>query len=283
MPNNNRQEQKARDKARELLQEVGNNLSVREAERIERKTGVDIDRITRIADRQDINVPQRVENRVDNIVQQRQGGSTSPPPPSNTNVSNTNANPGQDAYSQIYATLAEQYRTQAESYKTEAAQYKAEAQGYESKLSDYDSTFTSLKNQYSNALAQQQSANAQAASEKKRADELEKQRKDEEELEVARQVSSLRSGSTVSGSVGAGMGSLSSGGTSRSISTGARNGGILDRAYQDIDPTDSVLNRDVATGASREMRSSGGSRAQARQRALSSGTTAGQYYARRFG
>jgi hypothetical protein len=320
--------QKAREKARELIQAAGKSVSVKEAERIERKTDVPIQRVLQIAEKQQVNVPQRVESKIQSIVQQRRGSGTSAPASNNTGVSNeltqfrgtgggfglasyrqavdsgyspseilrllpgSGLTVGEKAQTQLdqdwksitdRATNAGYYAGLAERYKTEVESYETDVDDYKTKLSDYSSTFDNLKSQYSAALVQQQSASAQAASEKKRADDLEQQRKDEQELQVAQQVSSLRSGSTASGGGGTGLGSLSSGGTSRSIATGGRSGGILDRAYQDIDPTDSVLNRDVATSASNEVRSSGGSRAQARQRALTSGATAGQYYARRFG
>ena len=341
-----KQEQKAREKARELIQEAGKNLSAKEAERIERKTDIPIQQVLRIADRQDVNVPQRVENKVQTIVEQRAAQATNTNTNTNTNTStNTNTdngnsnsnnaggpNPGtgvtneltqfkgagggfgMTSYQQAVAAgyspseilrllpgsglaVGEKARTQldqdwksitdkatnAGTYADLAERYRTDAEDYKSKLSDYSSTFSNLTNQYSEALAKQQSSAAQAESEKKRADDLEQQRKDEQEIQVSQQLNSLRGGYTASGGGSTGLGSLSSGSTTRSISTGARSGGVLDQAYKDIDPTDSVLNRDVAVGAARQVQGGGGVRAQARQRALAGGVSAGQYYSRRFG
>jgi hypothetical protein len=323
-----KQEQKAREKARELIQEAGKNLSAKEAKRIERKTDVPIQQVLRIAERQEVNVPQRVENKVQTIVEQRttpsnNNNNTSSPVVSNelTQFMGPGGGFGVTSYQAAIAggyapsdilrllpgsglTVGEKARTQldqdwksitdraasadtnaglAERYKTDAEDYRVNAEDYKNQLSEYSSTFNNLSSQYSEALAKQQSSAAQAESEKKRADGLEQQRKDEQEIQVSQQLNSLRGGYTASGSGGTGLGSLSSGSTTRSVSTGARSGGILDRAYQDIDPTDSVLNRDVAVDAVRQSQRSSGGRAQARQRALAGGVTAGQYYSRRFG
>ena len=71
---------------------------------------------------------------------------------------------------------------------------------------------------------------------------------------------------------------------SYSVSTGGKQGGVLDRAYKDIDPTDSVLNKDVAIeAAGASSGGSSGSRVEARRRALATGGGASSYYARRFG
>ena len=326
--NNDRE---AREKARELLQEVGANLSAKEAARIERKADVPIQQVLRIADRQEVNVPQRVETKVQAIVGQRTA------PPSNNNAGGTNAGSatsnagagvsnelsqfrgqgggfGLASYQQAVGagyspaeilrllpgsglTVGERARTQldqdwksitdqatnARTYADLAEQYRVDGEDYKSKLSEYSSTFNELTAKYSDALARQQGSAAQAEAEKKRADGLEQQRKDEQEIQVSQQLNSLRGGYTASGSGSTGLGSLSSGSTTRSISTGARSGGVLDQAYKDIDPTDSVLDRDVAIGAARQMRSGGEVRSQARQRALTGGATASQYYSRRFG
>lgn len=332
MPNNNnRQEQKAREKARELIQEAGKNLSAKEAERIERKTDIPIQQVLRIADRQEVNVPQRVENRVQSIVEQRTA------PTNNNNAGGTNAGSvassapsgvsnelsqfrgqgggfGLASYQQAVGagyspaeilrllpgsglTVGERARTQldqdwksitdeatnAKTYANLAEQYRVDSEDYKSRLTEYSSTFDKLTNQYSEALAKQQGSAAQAEAEKKRADGLEQQRKDEQEIQVSQQLNSLRGGYTASGSGSTGLGSLSSGSTTRSISTGARSGGVLDQAYKDIDPTDSVLDRDVAIGAARQIRAGSDGRSQARQRALAGGESAGQYYSRRFG
>lgn len=332
------QEQKAREKARELIREAGSNLSAKEAQRIERKTDIPIQQVLKIAERQDVNVPQRVENKVQSIVEQRStqsnsstntatetnatnngntptgGGATPGPTNELTQFKGAGGGFGITSYQAAVAAgyspseilrllpgsglnVGEKARTQldqdwkaitdkatsAGTYADLADRYRVDAEDYKSKLSDYSSTFNNLSNQYSDALAKQQSSAAQAEAEKKRADELEKQRKDEQEIQVSQQLSSLRGGYTASGGGSTGLGSLSSGSTTRSISTGARSGGVLDRAYQDIDPTDSVLNRDVAAGVARQVRNPSGARAQARQRALAGGASAGQYYSRRFG
>ena len=320
---------KAKEKARELIREAGKNLSAKEAQRIERKTDVPIQQVLRIAERQEVNVPQRVENKVQAIVEQRNQPAPPPPndnpPPQNdpppsasnelTQYKGAGGGFGYQSYQAATAAgytpaeiirllpgsglgdkVGEKARAQldedwksitskaesAGTYATLADQYRQSSEDYKSKLSDYSSTFDNLTSKYNDALAKQQSSAAQADAEKKRADELEQQRKDEQEIEVSRQLTSLRGGYTASGGSGSGLGSLSSGST-RSISTGGRSGGVLDRAYQDIDPTDSVLNKSVAVEGARG--SSGGSqrRSQARQRALASGRSASQYYARRFG
>lgn len=318
---------KAKQKAGELIREAGKNLSAKEAQRIERKTDVPIQQVLRIAERQEVNVPQRVENKVQAIVEQRNQPAQPPPdnnpPPQNdapSSVSNELTQykgPGGGFGYQSYqaataagytpaeilrllpgsglnvgekaqAQLDEDWKsitTKAESagtYANLADQYRQSSEDYKSKLSDYSSTFDNLTSKYNDALAKQQSSAAQADAEKKRADELEQQRKDEQEIEVSQQLTSLRGGYTASGGSGSGLGSLSSGST-RSISTGGRSGGILDRAYKDIDPTDSVLNKSVAVEGARDSRGGSQRRSQARQRALASGRSASQYYARRFG
>lgn len=171
--------------------------------------------------------------------------------------------------------------------------YQAQA-FYQSQLNsisaEYERRFSEMRNEYSRALSSQaasQSAldrtRAEAQEAKKRAAELEKMRDDERELSVSQQLGSLRSGATVAGSAGPGLGSLSSGRSSYSVSTGGKSGGILDRAYKDIDPTDSVLDKDVASAAAASVQSSSsGQRTEARRRALSAGS-ASSYYAQRFG
>lgn len=150
-------------------------------------------------------------------------------------------------------------------------------QQLEAAKSSYESSLSSWRSQLDTAAKEKAAAEA-------RANELESARRAETEIAVSQQLSSLRSGSTVSGSAGPGLGSLSSGRSSYSISTGGKSGGVLDRAYKDIDPTDSVLNKDVAVASAAGVRSdSSAQRATARQRALAAGGSASDYYARRFG
>jgi DNA-binding transcriptional MerR regulator len=164
---------------------------------------------------------------------------------------------------------------------------------FQASLNDYQESLKQQVSQYQqqaetrNQELQTQlfTAKAERDDAKAKAEEYEKQKKAEQEMAVSEQLSSLRSGSTVSGSAGPGLGSLSSGRSSYSVSTGGRQGGVLDRAYKDIDPTDSVLNKDVAIEAAGASSggSGGGSRTEARRRALAAGGNASSYYSRRFG
>lgn len=151
-------------------------------------------------------------------------------------------------------------------------------QQLEAAKSSYESSLSSWRSQLDTAAKEKAAAEA-------RANELESARRAETEIAVSQQLSSLRSGSTVSGSAGPGLGSLSSGRSSYSISTGGKSGGVLDRAYKDIDPTDSVLNKNVAVASVASATGSSGTsaRTEARQRALASGGSASSYYSRRFG
>jgi hypothetical protein len=319
-----KQEQKAREKARELIQDAGKNLSAKEAERIERKTDVPIEKVVKIAERQNVNVPQRVENKVQTIVEQRtaqtnnnNAGGGNAAPAGNTGGSGVSNDLsrfrgqaggfGLGSYQQAVnagytpaeilrllpgsgLTVGEKARTQLDQdwksitdQATNAKTYATLAEDYKNQLTEYSSTFNQLTAQYNDALAKQQGSAAQAAAEKRRADDLEKQRKDEQEIQVGQQLNSLRGGYTASGGSGSGLGSLSSGTPTRSFSTGARSGGVLSEVYKDIDPTDSVLDRDVVVSATQQVQGGGEARSQARQRALASGESAGQYYSRRFG
>jgi len=167
-------------------------------------------------------------------------------------------------------------RQQANAYQAQAASYFSELQGYNAK-------FNELTSKYNSVLSREESARRDAQLAKQQVKEFEQQRKDEREIEVAQQLTSLRGGYTASSSGSTGLGSLSSG-VSRSISTGAKSGGVLDRAYKDIDPTDSVLDKNVATSSTSSLSSGGTSaRVEARQRAMAAGSSAGDYYAKRFG
>lgn len=166
----------------------------------------------------------------------------------------------QSAFTKSLENYREQFDTQLQEFQAESARQ-----------------LNSLQQDYVTAKAERDEA-------KSRAEEYEKQKKAEEEMAASEQLSSLRSGTTVTGSPGTGLGSLSSGRPSYSVSTGGKSGGILDRAYQDIDPTDSVLNKDVAISSTRETTgSSDQRRTDARRKALASGSSASDYYAQRFG
>jgi hypothetical protein len=163
---------------------------------------------------------------------------------------------------------------------------------FQASLRDYQTALQTKVEQQVSTLSQQsqqlQSNLAAAQKErddaKARAQELEEEQKAQREFAVNEQLSSLRSGSTVSGSPGAGLGSLQAGRSSYSVKTNASRGSVLDRAYKDIDPTDSVLDKNVAAEAAQAATGGGGgNRASARQRALAAGGSASNYYARRFG
>lgn len=300
---------KAKQKAKALLQEVGANLGVKEAARIARKADIPVAQVARIAERQDINVRPAVTAPPPS----NDPPPPPPPPPGPTNELTQYAGPGggfginswqraldagYDA-TQIASLLpgsglpvGEKAQAALSTSLADLKQSASNANTYKSELetigSRYESRFSELNNQYEQALSgklnaesQLSSAKSEAESAKLRADELEKQSKEERELQVSQQLGSLRGGSTVYGSPGAGLGSLASGRSSYSISTGGKSGGVLDRAYKDIDPTDSVLNKDVASDLAK---STGGAsrRSEARQRALAGGG-ASSYYARRFG
>lgn len=327
---NNNNNQRAREKARELLQDVGQNLSAREAQRVADRAGVSLQQVTRIAERQDINIQPRAQEKISAAIEAAKTPGPPPQPqpqpqPKPTNELTNFQGPGggfginayqnainagyapeqiatllpgsglpvgEKAQTQLGTDLAA-LRTQAEQntslagerdyWAGQANRAKEEADSYFSELEGYSSKFDQLTSQYSQALSQQQSVKAEADAAKQRADELEKQRRDEQEIQVSQQLNSLRGGYTASGSGSTGLGSLSSGSTTRSISTGAKSGSILDRAYQDIDPTDSVLNKDVAASSVAELRGGRRARSEARQRALASGQNASSYYSRRFG
>lgn len=161
-------------------------------------------------------------------------------------------------------------------------QGRVSAKSYERSFQD---TLKRYQDQLYEAQKERDSAKATAEDAKAKAAEYEAQQKAEREMAVSEQLSSLRTGSTVSGSAGPGLGSLSAGRSSYSVSTGGKQGGVLDRAYKDIDPTDSVLNKDVAIEAAGGSGggSGGGSRTEARRRALTAGGNASSYYSRRFG
>jgi hypothetical protein len=170
-----------------------------------------------------------------------------------------------------------------EEYKKESEQRFEEE--YRTRFeTDFMQRAGDLQNQAMTLQSQLSTAEKERADAKAKADELEAQQKAEREMAVSEQLSSLRSGSTASGSAGSGLGSLTSGRSSYSVSTGAKSGGVLDRAYKDIDPTDSVLDKNVASAAAGQVQgSSTANRTQARQRALASGSAASDYYSRRFG
>jgi hypothetical protein len=124
--------------------------------------------------------------------------------------------------------------------------------------------------------------NAKYEEAKSRAEAYEAQQKEDRDREAAEQLTSLRSGSTVSGSPGSGLGNLSSGTTSYQPSS--QSGKLLDMAYKQMDPTDSVLDKEnqVKFGGGATSNSSSGTSSSPRQ-TLTSGADAGSYYARRFG
>lgn len=131
--------------------------------------------------------------------------------------------------------------------------------------------------------SQLRAAQAERDDARAKAQEYERQRDADREIAVSAQLGSLRAGSTVSGTAGSGIGNLSSGRSSYSVSTGGRSGGILDRAYRDMDPTDSVLNKDVVASFARSATGSPSrSASNARRQGLTSGN-ASSYYAQRFG
>lgn len=156
----------------------------------------------------------------------------------------------------------------------------------------YDSIFQSTLEDYKKQLESQTSdlQNQLLSAQKERddakfaLDEKKKQEQAQKELEASQALTSLRTGSTTSGTPGAGLGSLSSGQSSYSIDTGGSRGGVLDAVYRNIDPTDSVLDKKVTQDATNQITSTNQtSRSEARQRALASGRSASDYYASRFG
>jgi hypothetical protein len=171
---------------------------------------------------------------------------------------------------------------------------------YEAKFEDarqqYEAKFESSMQQYRAGLQEAQTRSTQLAGElssaqaareeaRTRADAIEKQRREEQEVSVGQQLSGLRSGSTMGGTPGAGLGSLTSGGSAlsgrRSLGRGAaEQGGVLASYRRSIDPTDSVLDKDVVVDSM--TRGGGSGRSEARRRALASGG-GGSYYASRFG
>lgn len=165
-------------------------------------------------------------------------------------------------------------------------------EGFQSRLDENLRTSqaqaTQMQSQLSQSTSELQTKLSEAQRERDdaaaKATAYEEQRKAEQEMQVSQQLSSLRSGSTASGTAGPGLGSLSAGRSSYSVSTGGKRGSVLDRAYQDIDPTDSVLNKDVAVTSAVDARpANSAQRSSARQRALAAGGGASSYYARRFG
>lgn len=152
---------------------------------------------------------------------------------------------------------------------------------FQSTLEDYKKQLESQTSDLQNQLlsAQKERDDAQFA-----LDEKKKQEQAQKELEASQALTSLRTGSTTSGTPGAGLGSLSSGQASYSIDTGGSRGGVLDAVYRNIDPTDSVLDKKVTQDAANQITSTNqASRSEARQRALASGRSASDYYASRFG
>jgi hypothetical protein len=162
---------------------------------------------------------------------------------------------------------------------------------FQASLRDYQSVLKTKVEEQVNTLAQQSqqlqtslvTANKERDDAKARAQELEDEQKAQREFAVSEQLSSLRSGSTASGAPGAGLGSLQSGRPSYSVSNNASRGSVLDRAYKDIDPTDSVLDKNVAVEATAAATGATSPRARARERAMAAGGGASSYYARRFG
>jgi len=153
---------------------------------------------------------------------------------------------------------------------------------FDETLNSYKDQLESQKQTFESQLTEAQTERDQA---KTLAEEAERRANTEKELAVNQQMSSLRTGSTVSGQPGAGLGDIKAGqpGTYRA---GEGSGpSILDRAYQEIDPTDSVLDKRVdIPGATDPASGSPARRAEARQRAASmAGGGASSYYSRRFG
>lgn len=172
---------------------------------------------------------------------------------------------GGGLYDEIYRSSFDETLN---SYKE---QLESQKKTFESQLTEAQTRMTSLQTERDQAKAL--------------AEEAERRANTEKELAVSQQVSSLRTGSTVSGQPGAGLGDTKAGqpGTYRA---GEGSGpSILDRAYQEIDPTDSVLDKKVdIPGATDPASDSPARRAEARQRAASmAGGGASSYYSRRFG
>jgi hypothetical protein len=174
-------------------------------------------------------------------------------------------------------------------WNQEAERISKEADSYREQLSNYSNKFNSIESQYNTLLSQQQTLQSERDAANQRTADLEKQKKEEEdkayaerESEIAGQVNALRGGYTASGGVGAGIGNLSSGRRLRLGASAGRSGRVLDRVLKGIDPTDSVLDKEVAIGSTKRL-AGGSNRAMARQRALTAGGSAQAYYARRFG
>lgn len=143
-----------------------------------------------------------------------------------------------------------------------------------------------LKTQLSEAQNQLTAAQSERDAAKAAAEEARSRAETEKEIAVGQQLGNIRTGTTVSGSAGPGIGDTASGRPALQGTGDGKARSLLDRAYDEMDPTDSVLDKktEVGAGVTASRAGSGiANRAQARQRAMASGGGASGYYARRFG
>lgn len=280
---------------RELLQKAadGGKITAKEAEKLV-NAGVSASRIESFSSNNNVNIGSGAQRVLTPTPTPAPTPSPTPTPtpaptPSGTYYTTSNSNsgvktttyypPGTSPASVVPSTPGPMGSSYEELAGREAAAKSA--------LEQYDARFSELTSQYNSALQerntfQSQVGSAQAAAQeaKNRADAYEKQQKEQQEFAINEQLHGLRSGATVSGTPGAGLGSLTSGGRSYSSGGTSRPGGILDSYYRSGDLTDSVLSKRGPVVEPVQVQSGGSSA----PRNLTSGSsnTAG-YYARRFG
>jgi hypothetical protein len=298
---------------KELLQKAadGGKITIKEAERLV-SAGVSASRIEGFSDNNNVNIGSRAQRFLTPTPTPAPTPSPTPTPtpaptptPTPTNALSQFRGPGggfgqasyQSAVNAGYtpaqiASLLPGSGLQAgpvaqQRLSADLSSLENSARQSQSALEQYDARFSELTSQYNSALQerntfQSQVGSAQAAAQeaKNRADAYEKQQKEQQEFAINEQLHGLRSGATVSGTPGAGLGSLTSGGRSYSSGGPSRPGGILDSYYRSGDLTDSVLNKRGPVVEPVQVQSGGSSA----PRNLTSGSsnTAG-YYARRFG
>lgn len=166
-------------------------------------------------------------------------------------------------------------------FQASLSDYKKEL---DQKVGAIQARSTQLESDLSTARFEQGRIVAEREEARARADAYEKEKKTEQELAVNEQLRNIRSGSTVSGSPGSGLGSLTAGSsTNRGRSIGkSERGSVLDNYIRSIDPTDSVLDeRGPVVDAIGDPGRRAEAQAAVRRRGLASGTAG--YYARRFG
>lgn len=272
--------------AKELLQKAadGGKISGKEAEKLV-AAGVSASRIERYAGNNDVNLGSAAQR----VVSAPPAPSAPAPSSGGTYYTTSNSNSGVRTTT-YYPPGTSPASVQPSSPGPTGSPYEELASreaAAKSALEQYDQRFSELTSQYNTALQERNSFQSQvsaaqtAAQEaKNRADAYEKQQKEQQEFAINEQLRGLRSGTTVSGTPGAGLGSLSSGGRSYSSGGTSRPGGILDSYYRSGDLTDSVLDRRGPVVEPVQMQSGGTSA----PRSLTGGASnSAGYYARRFG